>query len=280
MKLAVASGKGGTGKTTLAVALALAAGSATLLDCDVEEPNVHLFLAGEQSGREPVSVLIPQVDMRLCDACRCCIDFCQFNALAVFPGQTLVFPELCHSCGGCQMVCPRQAITEVPRRIGELIRGKDRDIDWIQGRLDVGQAMSPPLIWAVLSQAGPALTIIDSPPGTSCPMVAAVADADYVLLVTEPTPFGLNDLSLAVATLRQLKRRYGVIVNRADSGDDGIEDYCEREGIRVWLRIPMNRRIAELYSNGGSLLDAMPEYRDRLAEMLEQLAKPDSGGTA
>ncbi len=277
LRLAVASGKGGTGKTTLAVALALAAEEATLLDCDVEEPNVHLFLPMDDVRREKVSILIPQVDMSRCDGCRLCVDFCQFNALAVFPGQTLVFPELCHSCGGCRLVCPRQAITETDRRIGELNFGRSGRLDWIQGRLDVGQAMSPPLIRAVLTHGGQNTTIIDAPPGTSCPMVAAVSQSDIVLLVTEPTPFGLNDLRLAVDTLRQLEKPFAVIINRADAGDDGVETFCKEEGIRVLLRIPMSRRIAEIYSSGGTLFDAMPEYKRPLREMLDRLECETNG---
>ncbi len=271
MRLAVASGKGGTGKTTLSIALALVSDGATLLDCDVEEPNANLFLPGEENPHETVSVNIPQVDMKLCDACGECARFCQFNALAVFPGQTLVFPELCHSCGGCMMVCPQKAIREIPRRIGELVSGQYRQVHWVQGRLDVGHPMSPPLIRAVLDRSGPGLTVIDSPPGTSCPMVAAVEEADYVLLVTEPTPFGLHDLDLAVATLTQMSLPYGVVINRADAGDDGVERYCRENAIHVWMRIPMSRRIAEIYSTGGTLLDALPEYASPLREMLERI---------
>lgn len=279
MRLAVASGKGGTGKTTLSIALALVSDGATLLDCDVEEPNVNLFLPGEENPHETVSVNIPQVDMKRCDGCGECARFCQFNALAVFPGQTLVFPELCHSCGGCMMVCPQKAISEIPRRIGELVSGTFRQVHWVQGRLDVGHPMSPPLIRAVLARRGPGLTVIDSPPGTSCPMVAAVEGADYVLLVTEPTPFGLHDLDLAVATLNQMSVPFGVVINRSDAGDDGVEKYCREKNIQVWMRIPMNRRIAEVYSTGGTLLDAVPELAPPLREMLEKIEAQYGGAS-
>ena len=277
MKLAFASGKGGTGKTTLAVAMALASPQAVLLDCDVEEPNVHLFMPGVESRRQVVETAVPRIDMALCDQCRVCVDFCQFNALAVFPGQTLVFPELCHSCGGCTLVCPRKAITEVPRRIGELVFGAYRQVQWIQGRLDVGQSMSPPLIRAVLGQKDSSLTLIDAPPGTSCPMVTAVTPADYVILVTEPTPFGLNDLKLAVDTLRQLEKPFGVIINRADAGDDGVRRYCQQEGLELWLEIPMKREIAEVYALGGTLLDALPGISASLENILSRLISRSNG---
>jgi len=280
LTLAVASGKGGTGKTTLAVALALAAKEVTLLDCDVEEPNVHLFLPGENQRSQLVNVPIPQVDMSLCDACRACVDFCEFNALAVFPGKTLVFPELCHSCGGCKLVCPKQAITETNRRIGDLSFGQFGKVNWVQGRLDVGQTMSPPLIRAVLAHKGNGLTIIDAPPGTSCPMIAAVGLSDYVLLVTEPTPFGLNDLKLAVETLRQMQKPFGVIINRFDSGDEGVEGYCLVEEIEIWMRIPQSRKIAEIYSVGGTLLDAVPEYKEQFSRILKDLVQEFSGDEA
>jgi MinD superfamily P-loop ATPase len=279
LKLAVASGKGGTGKTTVAIALAIAANNATLLDCDVEAPNVHLFFPDAPNREEGVSMPIPQVDMDKCDGCRLCSEFCQFNALAVFPGQTLVFPELCHSCGGCRLVCPKHAIMEIDRPIGKIVFGSSRGINWIQGRLDIGQPMSPPLIRAVLAHEGEGLTLIDAPPGTSCPMVSAVGGADYVLLVTEPTPFGHNDLVLAVDTVKQLGRPFGVIINRADGGDDRIVRYCEEEGIRIWLRIPVDRHLAEVYATGGSLLDAMPEYRPLLEGLLSDITALHAGGT-
>lgn len=278
LKLAVASGKGGTGKTTLSLALALAVGEATLLDCDVEAPNVHLFLSDQGIREEIVTQPIPRIDMARCNSCRACVDFCQFNALAVFPGQTLVFPELCHSCGGCLLVCPGQAITEVDRPIGKLIMGRSAGLDWVQGRLDIGQPMSPPLIRAVLSHAGPNLTIIDAPPGTSCPMVTTISGADYVLLVSEPTPFGLNDLKLAVATTRELGLPFSVVINRADGGDERLEHYCRDEGIAVRLRIPVSRHLAEVYASGGTLLDAHPEFGPELAALIRDLTDRKNEG--
>ena len=214
MKIAIASGKGGTGKTTVSVNLARTmAAKVQLLDCDVEEPNTHLFLQGVRVGEEVVSIPIPVVDESLCDGCGKCSKFCQYNAIVTLGKEALIFPEMCHGCGGCTMICPVKAITESHRRIGVIEMMESENIMLIQGRLDVGVAVAPPLIRAVKKKAQDDLpVIIDAPPGTSCPVIAAVQDADMVLLVTEPTPFGLNDLMLAVEMVRALKITFGVVV--------------------------------------------------------------------
>jgi len=279
MRLAIASGKGGTGKTTLAVALAQASlGPVHLLDCDVEEPNSHLFIAPHFENQQPVNVGVPQLDEQLCNHCGQCADFCQFNALVTLPNQTMIFSELCHSCGGCMRVCPTHALTEVDKRIGSIERGVCDHITLTKGTLDVGQAMSPPVIRAVKEQIDPnQLTILDCPPGTSCPMITAVRDADFVLLVTEPTPFGLHDLTLAVETLRQLKLPFGVILNRADIGDQGVVNYCRQQPIPIMLQIPDAREVAVAYSQGRGLLDALPDLRPSLQRLLNSIAQRQQG---
>ncbi len=273
MILSVASGKGGTGKTTVAVALALAAPAPVrLLDCDVEEPNAHLFLKPEIRRREPVHIPVPVVDEARCDACGECGRICQYHAIISLKTKPLVFPELCHGCGGCAAVCPRSAIAETGREIGVVEEGARDGVSFVQGRLHVGQPMSPPLIRAVRRHAAAeGLTIIDCPPGTSCPVVAAVRGSDFVLLVTEPTPFGLNDLRLAVGTMRELKRPLGVVVNRSDAGDGRVDAYCRQAQIPVLLRIPEDRRIAEAYARGEPVVDVLPGLRNALAVLLEQV---------
>jgi MinD superfamily P-loop ATPase len=263
MIIAIASGKGGTGKTTVAVNLALSVeGSVRLLDCDVEEPNCHLFLKPEITSSETLGVPVPVVDQTKCDGCGKCAQVCQYNALAALKTGVLVFPELCHGCGGCMLVCPKGAITEGSREIGVLETGRAGHVAFVHGRLRVGEAMAPPLIRAVKKHAtGDMVNIIDAPPGTSCPVITAVRGCDYVILVTEPTPFGLHDLTLAVETVRQMGLPFGVLVNRADIGDDRVRGYCATEDIRILAEIPDDRRIAEAYSRGEPAVSVLPEYR-------------------
>jgi MinD superfamily P-loop ATPase len=277
MQIAIASGKGGTGKTTLAVALAQAwDGSVQLLDCDVEEPNAAIFLSLENCAEQTVSVLVPVVDSSRCTGCGKCAAICQFNALAVAGKSVLVFDDLCHSCGGCARVCPEHAITEQPRSIGKIVRGQSGNIRFIEGRLNIGHAMAPPVIRAVKKAADPALPVlIDCPPGTSCPMITAVKGSDFVILVTEPTPFGLHDLTLAVETVRLLDLPFGVLINRSDSGDNRVVEYCEKENIRLLLQIPESRKIAEAYSRGETLLSAAPELRPVFQEMIQVIQKKE-----
>jgi len=272
MILAVASGKGGTGKTTVSVNLACMMGSAVrLLDCDVEEPNGHLFLKGTPSKVEPVTLPVPQVDESLCDGCGECGKFCQFHAIVSFGTKPLVFPELCHGCGGCMKVCPRKAIHETGKHIGMVETIQAGHITLIQGRLDVGVAMTPPLIRVVKAQRRNDMpAILDAPPGTSCPVIVTLRGADYVVLVTEPTPFGLHDLRLAVEVVRELQLSFGVVVNRAGIGDGGVHRFCRKENIPILCQIPDDRRIAEAYSKGKLIVEELPEYRGLFQSLLEK----------
>ncbi|MBN2686261.1 MAG: ATP-binding protein [Pontiellaceae bacterium] len=282
MKIAIASGKGGTGKTTLACALARSVdGPVRLLDCDVEEPNAHFFIQPSIDRTEEIGSLVPVVDEALCNQCGACGRVCQFSAIVPLGRKVLVFNELCHSCGGCARICPAGAITEVKKRIGTLEVGKSANVSFVSGRLDVGQAMAPPMIRAVLRHASDdGLTLIDSPPGTACPFVTAVKGCDAVMLVTEPTPFGLHDLGLAVETLRELNLPFGVVVNRASDEQNRISDYCEKENIPLLLQIPEDRRVAQAYSRGQLLIDVLPELQTTLATLptkLKQITEDRKG---
>ena len=262
MKVAIASGKGGTGKTTVAVNLARAWGvPVQLLDCDVEEPKAHLFLGGEPGEEVPVFIKVPSVDEALCDACGECGRFCEFHAIVVVGKAPLVFQGMCHACGGCAKVCPRGAIREVDERIGVVETRRAGSVSLTLGRLDVGVSMAPPLVHAVrerMREGSP--VILDAPAGTSCTVVATLRETDFVVLVTEPTPFGLHDLTLAVDLVRELRLPFGVVVNRVGVGDERVHAWCRKEGIEILLEIPDDRRIAEGYARGRLLVDALPEY--------------------
>jgi MinD superfamily P-loop ATPase len=273
MIISIASGKGGTGKTTVATNLAVSVdGPVQLLDCDVEEPNAHLFLRPVIEETKTVTTPVPQIDLEACNQCRKCMQICRFRAITVIGDTVLVFPELCHSCGGCMAICPENAISETGRELGVLEKGNRDGVGFVHGRLRVGEAMSPPLIRAVRDCArSDYLTLIDAPPGTSCPVIAAMKDADFVLLVTEPTPFGLHDLTLAVEAVKILKIPMGLVINRSDMGDDKVRAYAMRERLPILMEIPFDRQIAESYSRGEMFALALPEWKNRFRELLDAI---------
>jgi len=276
MRIAVASGKGGTGKTTVATSLAWVASldgrTVAYVDCDVEAPNGHLFLKPQWLVRRPVTRPVPRVDESRCTHCGRCGDICRYSAIVPLGMAVLVYPELCHGCGGCTPACPAGAIAEVQREIGVLEMGWSGEVQFNRGVLNVGEAMSPPLIRRVRQAPRRMdLTVIDAPPGTSCPAVEAVRGADGVLLVTEPTPFGLNDLKLAVEMVRALGLPGAVVVNRADGGDRCTWEYCRQAGVPVVAEIPDDRRVAEAYSRGELAGEAVPEVGAILRGLLERL---------
>lgn len=274
MIVTVASGKGGTGKTSVAVNLALSIENVQLLDCDVEEPNAHLFLHPELLKTEPVYTRIPCIDQELCDHCGACSKFCQYHALFTSPNNVLVFPELCHSCGGCLIVCPKKAITETKHQIGKLNFCVAEDLALVYGELEIGKPIAVPIIKAVKSQLDTRRNVIvDSPPGTSCPFVETVRGSDFCVLVTEPTPFGLHDLKIAVQVLRRIAVPFGVVVNRAWVGDKKVYQYCHEESIPILLEIPYQRKIAELYSRGIPFSQEMPEWVDAFQTLYRKIGE-------
>jgi len=314
MIITVASGKGGTGKTTVAVSLALSLaadqqgltdphslenepGNHThplFLDCDVEEPNAALFLRPTIQEHREVGQMIPEIDLEKCTYCGRCAEVCQYHAIAVVGERILVFPELCHGCGSCGLNCPTEAIREVLHVTGTIERGwalrlhsgEAGAVEFAQGTMNVGEPMAVPIIrelkrWVIPPHPVNRSVILDASPGTACPVVESMRGADFVLMVTEPTPFGLHDLRLAVeVACNELGLPVGVVVNRDGVGDQGVDDYCEAESIPILMRIPLERRIAEAYSEGVPLVEALPEYRLQFREMytvIEQLAAHEKG---
>jgi MinD superfamily P-loop ATPase len=275
MIISVASGKGGTGKTLVATSLARSLkdnNEVMLLDCDVEEPNDHVFLKPVIIGSEPVQVLVPSVDEDKCTHCGKCAQVCAYKAIAVLAKYVMTFPQLCHGCGACSYLCPEEAISEEQWETGIVEWGQADGIRFTHGKLKVGEAMAPPVIKKVkeyINDKGP--VIIDVPPGTSCPVVEAIKGSDFCILVTEPTPFGLNDLALAVETVRELGIPYGVVLNRAGVGDGKVEKYCQKENIPILLTIPLNTEIAHLYSRGISLVDGIPLWKKRFLQLFDSV---------
>jgi MinD superfamily P-loop ATPase len=282
MILSIASGKGGTGKTTVATSLALLLSedgrSVRFLDCDVEEPNAALFLKPEFTAQESVGIPVPRVDRDRCTYCGRCSEVCAYNAIAVFKGNVLVFPELCHGCGACSLLCPEDAIVEASREIGIVKAGAASELKFCQGELNVGEPMAPPLIRAVKNHLDPeSVNIVDAPPGTSCPVIQAVKGSDFTLLVTEPTPFGLNDLRLAVGMMKETGIPFGVLINQADIGDDSVERYCSEESIDVLGRIPHDREIAVAYSKGIPIYSEIPRFRRTFEELWREIERRIEG---
>ncbi len=273
MQIAIASGKGGTGKTTLSASFASFLSEkrddVMVIDCDVEEPNLNLFLKTDIDEKKEVYSMVPEVDLEKCNGCGNCEKICAFSCFVMIGGEPMIFPDMCHSCYGCLLVCPEKAVIEQKKDIGYLETGKAGAISYRGGSLKIGEAMSPPLIKAVRDfDRSTGLVIVDSPPGTSCPVIEAIKGSDFVILVTEPTPFGLNDLVLAVAVVRQMELSFGVVINRSDLGDNRVVDYCEREGINLLASIPHSKEIAEAYSR-GELIETFIEIN---RELLEEIA--------
>lgn len=275
MTISVASGKGGTGKTSVAVGLALVAeGTVEIVDADVEEPNVHLFLKPRIGETETIAVPVPSVDETKCDLCGSCAEACEYHAIAVLPNGPLVFPELCHGCGGCTMVCPREAIHEIDRPIGIIQRGEYRGGNYAGGTLNIGEASATPIIRALVRDPTPHdLRIVDVPPGVSCPAIAGTRLSDYVILVAEPTRFGLADLEMAVEAVRLTSRPFGVIINRTNARTADVAAFCRREGIPVLLEISESRSIAAAYCHGESMVSAEPRLRSDLRRVLEEVSR-------
>ena len=291
MIISVASGKGGTGKTTIAVNLALAlvknqGKNVKFLDCDVEEPNAHLFLKPVITSSESVEIPVPKIDDKKCNFCGTCAEVCVFNAIAVTKNKVLVFPGLCHGCGACSLFCPEKAISEEGNEIGILEEGKAGSINFTHGRLNIGEPMAPPIIKKIKKKSkedssgnkdnnitNHHIILIDAPPGTSCPVIESIKGSDYTILVTEPTPFGLHDLILAVEVLKKLNIPHGVVLNKCDIGDHKVEEYCKKNDIPLLLSIPLDREIAVAYSQGIPIVKINPSYEQKFIQLFQKIVQ-------
>ena len=275
MIISVASGKGGTGKTLVATSLALSLkdrDKVQLLDCDVEEPNAHVFLKPIITGSESVYIPVPKVDEDKCTYCGKCAEVCAYQAIAVLGEHVLTFPQLCHGCGACSYLCPEKIISEEGRESGIVEWGHSDGIEFAHGKLNVGEAMAPPVIRKVKEQASNnGVVIVDAPPGTSCPVVESIKGSDFCILVTEPTPFGLNDLMLAIETVRELNIPFGIVLNRVGVGYKDVEKYCLEENIQIMLTIPLDTEIARLYSKGIALVEGIPQWKPSFIEVLDRI---------
>lgn len=274
MIISIASGKGGTGKTSVAVSLALSLETCQFLDCDVEEPNASLFLRPSIDRKVSVSTLEPWINEAKCTYCGECSKICVYHAIAVFEKSIVLFPKLCHGCGGCILVCPEKAIAEGKRNIGVIEAGTSNSITFAQGILNVGEHMATPVIREMKRLIRKDMhVIIDSPPGTSCPVIESIKGSDFVLLVTEPTPFGLNDLKLAVDVVKELKIPFGVVINCDGIGDDRVKEYCQEENIPLLLSIPWSREIAEAYSRGIPAVEARPDLKEKFHSLFREITR-------
>ncbi|MEG6615058.1 ATP-binding protein [Peptococcaceae bacterium 1198_IL3148] len=275
MKISIASGKGGTGKTLVATNLALSIDNqpVQILDCDVEEPNAHIFLKGDLIDEQRVYTQIPKVNENQCQSCGKCADLCVFNAMALFDKTLLCFDDLCHSCGACWQLCPEQALEPFDKEIGTVKKTKINDLTLVTGTLKIGTHISPPIIKAVKEQCITGINIIDGPPGSSCPVMETVSDTDYCVLVTEPTPFGLNDLTLAVEMLRSLAVPCGVVINRDGADSAMIEKFCQHNNLEILMRIPLDIKIAQSYSQGIPIVQNSGEWQRKFNQLHQRILK-------
>lgn len=275
MIISVISGKGGTGKTTVATNMAVSFDKAvTLLDCDVEEPNAHLFLSPVFTEHQVITTFVPTIHKDRCNGCKTCVEFCSFNALTYVGEQILVFPDLCHGCKGCELLCPEKAVSEASRELGSLNIGRSNLVKLVQGKLRVGEPMAPPLIRAVRKHtAKTGVTIIDAPPGTSCSMVASTLDTDFILFVSEPTPFGLHDLKYAFEAVYQMNIPSGLVINRADIGDRALHEFAEKNDLPILLEIPFDREIAKSYAEGGLIVEKLPGWKSTFQKLIKDITK-------
>jgi MinD superfamily P-loop ATPase len=271
---AIASGKGGTGKTTVSASLAALWDNAVAVDLDVEEPNLHLFLNPEITDTEKAYITVPELVEERCIKCGACRDICQFKAITLMADTLITFPEMCHGCGGCMLICPEKALVPGQRELGEILRGKAGDTEFLMGRSRIGEAMSPPLMRQVKERMGfitSSDVIIDAPPGVSCPAVSAVKDANAIVLVTEPTPFGFHDFKLAYEAFSPMNIPMGAVINRAGLGDTSVQDFCAEKNIPIWAQIPYDRAIAEAYSHGKVIVEAVPGLKEIFLSLKDKM---------
>ena len=275
MWITVASGKGGTGKTTVAVSLALSVKNAMYVDADVEEPDGALFIKPVIKETFPYTEPIPEIHTDKCIFCGKCADACVYKAIAILKPirKAMFFPELCHSCGLCAYVCPvKGAIEEVPKEKGKIRKGEKDSHKFMEGILNIGEASATPLIRGMKKYIPKDMdVIIDAPPGTSCPVVESVEDSDFVLLVTEPTPFGLNDLELAVQIVRKMKLPFGIVVNKHEKNNNLVRTYANKEGIDILAEIPFSKEIAEAYSRGIPVVNVIPNGKELFANIFRKI---------
>ena len=275
LKIAVLSGKGGTGKTLVSVNLAYTAKKALYLDCDVEEPNGHLFFKPDNLTKEDVSVKIPYVNDYLCNGCRKCVDFCKFNALAYINNKVKVFSEVCHSCGGCMEICPESAISEINKSIGKIEKGNLEDVTVVSGILNTGEASGVPIIKAMIEDENinEQVTIVDCPPGSACIVMESIKDADYCLLVAEPTLFGSHNLKMVYDLVRLFKKPFGVVLNKTQDGFNPSKEFCENNKIKILSEIPFDAELGKLNSDGKIVSKENRRYHDLFAKLLADITK-------
>ena len=273
MRIAVLSGKGGTGKTLVSVNLAAVAGKAAYIDCDVEEPNGHLFFKPQLVKTLEVNVPVPQIDDILCDGCRICVDFCKFNALALIKNKPVLFPEICHSCGGCVKLCPQKAITERPKKVGLVNEGISGNVRVYGGIMETGESSGVPILRELFQQSKKeeGLSIIDCPPGSSCMVMESIKDADYCVLVAEPTLFGTHNLNMVHELVKVFKKPFGVVLNKCVPGENPSEEFCLEHNITVLGKILFDHKLGELNSNAYVITDEAPEYRELFVNLLHRI---------